>query len=233
MTFRAFATALLLTGASAAVAQAASVTHGLSQKEGDFVIKDFRFKSGETLPVLNIHYTTLGTPQRNASGDISNAVILLHGTSSSGKAWLMPSLADELFAPGQPLDAARYFIVLPDGIGRGGSSKPSDGLKGKFPHYRYQDIVASEYRLVTPGPGIKHLRLVMGSSMGGMHTWIVGYTYPDLMDGLIPIASQPIQISGRNWMQRRIAAEAIRQDPGWNNGVYDNTPAHWTVPAPD
>src|SRR5260370_27674086 len=177
MTFRAFATALLLTAAPAAFAQAPSTTHWLSQKEGDFVIKDFRFKSGETLPVLNIHYTTLGTPQRNASGDITNAVILLHGTSSSGKAWLMPSLADELFAPGQPLDAARYFIVLPDGIGRGGSSNPSDGLKGKFPHYRYQDIVASEYRLVTPGPGIKHLRLVMGSSMGGMHTWIVGYTY--------------------------------------------------------
>src|SRR5467141_4886616 len=232
MTFRAFATALLLTAASAAFAQAPSTTHWPSQKEGDFVIKDFRFKSGETLPALNIHYTTLGTPQRNAAGDITNAVILLHGTSSSGKAWLMPSLADELFAPGQPLDAARYFIVLPDGIGRGGSSKPSDGLKSKFPHYRYEDIVASEYRLITEGLGIKHLRLVLGSSMGGMHTWMWGYTYPDLMDGLIPIASQPIQISGRNWMQRRIAAEAIRQDPGWNNGFYDKNPTQWTVTAP-
>ena len=151
MTFRAAATALLLTIAPAAFAQAPSTTHWPNQKEGDFVIKDFRFKSGEILPVLNVHYTTLGTPQRNASGDIANAVILLHGTSSSGKAWLMPSLADELFASGQPLDAARYFIVLPDGIGRGGSSKPSDGLKDNFPHYRYEDIVTSEYRLITEG----------------------------------------------------------------------------------
>src|SRR5215470_7219 len=232
MTFRAFATALLLTAAPAAFAQAPAATHWPNQKEGDFVIKDFRFKSGETLPVLNIHYTTLGTPQRNASGDITNAVILLHGTSSSGKAWLMPSLADELFAPGQPLDAARYFIVLPDGIGRGGSSKPSDGLKGKFPHYRYEDIVASEYRLITEGLGIKHLRLVMGSSMGGMHTWVWGYMYPDLMDGLIPIASQPIQISGRNWMQRRIAIEAIRNDPDWKNGDYEKNPTHFAITAP-
>ncbi|HWN51134.1 MAG TPA: alpha/beta fold hydrolase [Xanthobacteraceae bacterium] len=223
MTFRALTAALLLIGVPAAFAQAPSTTHWPNQKDGDFVIKDFRFKSGETLPSLNIHYTTLGTPKRNTAGDITNAVILLHGTSSSGKARLMPSLADELFAPGQALDAAQYFIVLPDGIGRGGSSKPSDGLKGKFPHYRYEDIVASEHQLLTEGLGVKHLRLVMGSSMGGMHTWMWGYTYPDLMDGLIPIASQPIQISGRNWMQRRIAAEAIRQDPGWNNGFYDRT----------
>ena len=144
----------------------------------------------------------------------------------------MPSLADELFAPGQPLDAAQYFIILPDGIGRGGSSKPSDGLRAKFPHYRYDDIIAAEHRLVTEGLGIKHLRLVMGSSMGGMHTWMWGYMYPDLMDGLIPIASQPIQISGRNWIQRRIAIEAIRQDPGWNNGNYDKNPTQWTVTAP-
>jgi homoserine O-acetyltransferase len=122
--------------------------------------------------------------------------------------------------------------VIPDGVGRGGSSKPSDGLKGHFPHYRYEDIVTSEYRLVTEGLGIKHLRLVMGSSMGGMHTWMWGYTYPDLMDGLIPIASQPIEISGRNWIQRRIAAEAIRQDPGWNDGFYDKNPTQWTVTAP-
>jgi homoserine O-acetyltransferase/O-succinyltransferase len=232
MTFRAIAAALMLTAAPAAFAQTPSAPHWPDQKEGDFVIKDFRFKSGESLPVLNVHYTTLGTPQRKASGEVTNAVILLHGTSSSGKAWLMPSLADELFAPGQPLDAARYFIVLPDGIGRGGSSKPSDGLKGNFPHYRYADIVESEYRLITEGLGIRHLRLVMGSSMGGMHTFMWGYTYPDLMDGLIPIASQPIQISGRNWMQRRIAAEAIRQDPGWNNGFYDTNPTQWTVTAP-
>ena len=203
-----------------------------NQTEGDFVLRDYRFKSGETLPALTIHYTTLGTPKRNAGGDILNAVILLHGTSSSGSAWLSPALGGELFAKGEALDAEKYFIVLPDGIGRGGSSKPSDGLKGKFPHYRYEDIVDAEHRLVTEGLGIKHLRLVMGSSMGGMHTWMWGYTYPDLMDGLIPIASQPIQISGRNWMQRRIALEAIRQDPGWNNGFYDKNPTQWTVTAP-
>src|SRR5262250_2868407 len=162
MTFRALAAAVLLIAAPAAFAQAPSTTHWPNQQEGDFVIKDFRFKSGETLPALNIHYTTLGTPQRNAAGEITNAVILLHGTSSTGKAWLMPSLADELFAPGAALDATRYFIVLPDGIGRGGSSKPSDGLKAKFPHYRYADIVRATHQLLTQHLGVDHLRLVMG-----------------------------------------------------------------------
>jgi homoserine O-acetyltransferase len=225
--------ALLALAAPSALAQSETSTKTWpNQKEGDFVIKDFRFKDGETIAELKQHYTTLGTPKRNAAGEIINAVILLHGTSSSGKAWLIPTLADELFAAGQPLDAAQYFIVLPDGMGRGASSKPSDGLKGKFPHYRYEDIIAAEHQLLTDGLGIKHLRLVMGSSMGGMHTWMWGYMYPDLMDGLIPIASQPIQISGRNWMGRRIAAEAIRQDPGWNNGNYDKNPTQWTVTAP-
>jgi len=228
MIVRTLAVALLLVAAPAAFAQ----TSWPGQKEGDFIIKDFHFKSGETLAELKQHYTTLGTPRRNAAGDITNAVILLHGTSSSGKAWLIPTLADELFAVGQPLDVSQYFIVLPDGIGRGGSSKPSDGLKGKFPHYRYEDIIAAEHQLLIEGLGIRHLRLVMGSSMGGMHTWMWGYMYPDRMDGLIPIASQPIQISGRNWIQRRIAAEAIRQDPGWNNGFYDKNPTQWTVTAP-
>jgi len=233
MITRILAAALLLIAAPILAAPVAfAQTSWPNQKDGDFIIKDFRFKSGETLPELKQHYTTLGTPKRNAAGDITNAVILLHGTSANGKAWLIPSLADELFSAGQPLDASQYFIVLPDGIGRGGSSKPSDGLKGKFPHYRYEDIIAAEHRLVTEGLGIRHLRLVMGSSMGGMHTWMWGYMYPDLMDGLIAIASQPIQISGRNWIARRIAAEAIRQDPGWNNGFYDNNPTQWTVTAP-
>ena len=241
MPTRVLSTALLLlliplTTASAAFAQEGPATVPTktwpNQKEGDFIIKDFRFKSGEVLPTLNVHYTSLGTPKRNASGDITNAVILLHGTSSSGKAWLIPSLADELFARGEPLDAAQYFIIMPDGIGRGGSSKPSDGLKAKFPHYRYEDIIASEHQLVTEGLSIKHLRLMLGSSMGGMHTWMWGYMYPNLMDGLVPIASQPIQISGRNWMQRRIAIEAIRQDPGWNNGNYDKNPTLWAATAP-
>jgi homoserine O-acetyltransferase len=228
MITRVLAAAFLALAAPSVWAQ----TNWPNQQEGDFSIKDFRFKSGETIAELKLHYTTLGTPRRNAGGDIINAVVLLHGTSSDGKAWLMHSLADELFVAGGPLDASRYFIVLPDGIGRGGSSKPSDGLRAKFPHYRYDDIVESEHHLITQGLGIKHLRLVMGSSMGGMHTWMWGYMYPDLMDGLIPIASQPIQISGRNWIQRRIAIEAIRQDPGWNNGNYEKNPTQWTVTAP-
>ena len=228
MIIRALSAAFLVLATPSAFAQ----TNWPNQRDGDFIIKDFRFKSGESIAELKQHYTTLGTPKRNAAGDITNAVILLHGTSSTGKAWLMPSLADELFAAGQPLDAAQYFIILPDGIGRGGSSKPSDGLRAKFPHYRYDDMIAAEHRLLTEGLGIKHVRLVMGSSMGGMHTWMWGYMYPDLMDGLIPIASQPIQISGRNWMQRRIALEAIRQDPGWHNGNYEQNPTQWTVTAP-
>ena len=232
MMIGALSAAFLVFAVPSAFAQAISSTGWPNQREGDFIIKDFRFKNGESIAELKQHYTTLGTPKRNAAGEITNAVILLHGTSSTGKAWLMPSLADELFAAGQPLDAAQYFIILPDGIGRGGSSKPSDGLRAKFPHYRYDDMIAAEHRLVTEGLGIKHLRLVMGSSMGGMHTWMWGYLYPDLMDGLIPIASQPIQISGRNWVQRRISIEAIRQDPGWNNGNYEKNPTQWAVTAP-
>jgi homoserine O-acetyltransferase len=201
------------------------------QTEGDFVIRNFRFKSGETLAELKLHCTTLGTPKRNAAGDISNAILLLHGTSADGKAWLRPSLADELFAAGAPLDAERYFIILPDGIGRGGSSKPSDGLKGSFPHYRYDDMVASTHRLLTEALGVTRLRLVLGSSMGGMQTWMWGYTYPDMMDGLVPLTSQPIAISGRNWINRRISIEAIRQDPGWHDGFYETNPVQWTVNA--
>ena len=233
MIIRALSAAFLVLAAPSAFAQTETTrTSWPNQREGDFIIKDFRFKSGETIAELKQHYMTLGTAKRNAAGEIINAVILLHGTSSTGKAWLMPTLGDELFAAGQALDASQYFIILPDGIGRGGSSKPSDGLRAKFPHFRYEDIIAAEHQLVTEGLGIKHLRLVMGSSMGGMHTWMWGYMYPDLMDGLIPIASQPIAISGRNWIQRRIAAEAIRQDPGWNNGNYEKNPTQWVVTAP-
>ena len=197
MPIRALAVALLALIVSPALAR----TQWPNQREADFLLKDFRFASGE-MSDLKLHYTTLGTPERNAAGDITNAVILLHGTSSTGKAWLMPSLADELFAPGAALDATRYFIVLPDGLGRGGSSKPSDGLRAKFPHYRYRDIVETEHRMLTEGLNVRHLRLVLGSSMGGMHTWMWGYTYPDLMDGLIPIASQPIESDGdRLWIR--------------------------------
>jgi len=203
-----------------------------NQREGDFILKDFRFASGETLGELRLHYTTIGTARRNASGDIVNAVLLLHGTSGTGKTWLTPTLADELFGAGQPLDATAYFIVLPDGIGRGGSSKPSDGLRAKFPHYRYGDMIAATYRLITERLGIGHLRLVLGTSMGGMHSWLWGEMYPDFMDGLVPIASQPIAISGRNWLYRRIGIEAIRNDPDWNGGNYEKNPSHYVYAAP-
>ncbi|MFI4998339.1 MAG: alpha/beta fold hydrolase [Reyranellales bacterium] len=211
---------------------AAAPTAWPNQREGDFVLKNFVFESGETLAELRLHYTALGTPHRNAAGEIDNAVLLLHGTNGTGKNWLMPSLAGELFGPRQPLDALRYFIILPDGIGRGGSSKPSDGLRAKFPHYRYRDIIASQYRLITEELGIKHLRLVLGSSMGGMHCWMWGGIYPGFMDALVPIASQPVEISGRNWIGRRIAIEAIRNDPDWNEGNYTTKPTHYIRTAP-
>jgi homoserine O-acetyltransferase/O-succinyltransferase len=196
------------------------------------VFKDFRFRSGEVLPELKLHYVTMGTAKRDASGNVINAALLLHSTSSTSTMWLQPVLADELFAPGAPLDANSYFVIIPDGIGRGGSSKPSDGLRMAFPHYRYVDMVAATYRLLTEHLGVNHLRLVMGTSMGGMQTWMWGEMYPDFMDGLVPIASQPIAISGRNWMIRRILIEAIRHDPDWNNGNYDKNPTHWIYTAP-
>src|SRR5882672_9685758 len=228
MKFHALIAAFLCAVAPGAFAQ----TTWPNQKEADYVIKDFRFADGETIPELRMHYMTLGTPKRNAAGEITNGVVLLHGTSGSGKNWLLPTLADELYAKGQPLDASETFIIIPDAIGVGASSKPSDGLKGKFPHYRYHDTVEAEHRVVTEALGIKHLRLVMGSSMGGMQTWMWGEMYPDLMDGLVPIASQPIGISGRNWMTRRIRIEAIKHDPDWNGGNYTKNPTHYIYTAP-
>jgi len=228
MRTRALAAALLLLAAAPATAQ----TPWPNLREGDFVLKDFRFASGEVLPELKLHYRTLGTAKRNAAGEIVNGVVLLHGTSGSGADWLRPSLADELFGTGQPLDASKYFIIMPDGIGRGGSSKPSDGLRAKFPHYRYHDIVTAEHRLVTEHLNVRHLRLVLGSSMGGMHSWMWGYMFPDLMDGVVPIASQPIQVSGKNWIQRRVAIEAIRNDPDWNGGNYTKNPSHYIYTVP-
>jgi homoserine O-acetyltransferase/O-succinyltransferase len=232
MRTRALAAALLLLAAAPAAAQTAAQTPWPNLREGDFVLKDFRFASGEVLPELKLHYRTLGTAKRNAAGEIVNGVVLLHGTSGSGADWLRPSLADELFGTGQPLDASKYFIIMPDGIGRGGSSKPSDGLRSKFPHYRYHDIVTSEHRLVTEHLNVRHLRLVLGSSMGGMHSWMWGYMFPDLMDGVVPIASQPIQVSGKNWIQRRVAIEAIRNDPDWNGGNYTKNPSHYIYTVP-
>jgi homoserine O-acetyltransferase len=234
MKFRALIAAALFAAAGSAPAFAQEGLTGPwpNEKQADYIIKDFHFADGEAIPELRIHYTTLGTPKRNAAGDVINGVILLHGTSGSSRNWLLPTLANELFKAGQPLDLGETYVILADAIGVGGSSKPSDGLKGKFPHYRYHDIVEAEHKLITEGLGIKHLRLVMGSSMGGMQTWMWGEMYPDLMDGLVPLASQPIQISGRNWINRRIRIEAIKHDPDYNNGMYDKQPTQWIWTAP-
>ncbi|HTV90194.1 MAG TPA: alpha/beta fold hydrolase [Stellaceae bacterium] len=200
-------------------------------QEGDFILKDYRFAGGEVLPELKLHYRTIGVPQRDAAGKIVNGVLLLQGNTGTGENWLRPSLADHLYGPGQPLDARRYFLIMQDALGRGGSSKPSDGLRGNFPRYRYRDMVDSGYRFITEGLGVGPLRLVIGSSMGGMHAWMWAEAYPDLMDGVIPISCQPVQISGRNWLGRRAQAEAIRHDPDWNNGFYDKNPRHYIYAA--
>ena len=192
--------------------------------EGDYVIENFRFHSGETLPELRIHYRTIGSPTRNGSGLVNNAVLIGHGTGGAGTQFLSPQFANVLFGPGQLLDATRYFIILPDGIGHGRSSKPSDGLHAKFPHYTYDDMVAAQYELLTKKLGVNHLRLVMGTSMGGMQTWVWGETYPDFMHALMPLASLPVEIAGRNRVWRRMAMDAIRNDPAWNGGEYKTEP---------
>lgn len=192
--------------------------------EGDFVIKDFKFHSGESLPELRIHYRTVGTPRRDAAGAVRNAVLITHGTTGSGAQFIRPEFAGELFGAGQPLDAAKYFIVLPDGIGHGKSSKPSDGLHARFPHYGYLDMIEAQRRLLVDGLGVGHLRLVMGTSMGGMHTWLWGQVYPGMMDALLPLASLPVQIAGRNRAWRRLAIDAIRHDPEWQGGEYKAQP---------
>jgi homoserine O-acetyltransferase len=192
--------------------------------EGDFVLRNFRFTSGETLPDLRIHYRTLGAPRKDAQGMVRNAVLIMHGTGGTGGQFTGRNFAGELFGPGQALDAAKYFIILPDDIGHGGSSKPSDGLRTKFPRYGYVDMVTAEHRLVTEGLGVNHLRLVMGTSMGGMHTWMWGERYPGFMDALMPLASLPTQIAGRNRAWRRVVIDAIRNDPEWKNGEYTTQP---------
>ncbi|MBI2616070.1 MAG: alpha/beta fold hydrolase [Gemmatimonadetes bacterium] len=209
---------LLLLGPSLTEAQYPAPT------QGDVILRDFRFTSGETLPELRIHYRTLGSPRRDARGVVRNAVLVLHGTTGSGAQFLRQDFAGELFGPGQLLDAARYYIVLPDGIGHGQSSKPSDGLRARFPRYGYRDMIEAQYRLLTEGLNVNHLRLVMGTSMGGMHTWAWGQTYPDFMDALMPLASLPTQISARNRVWRRVVIDAIRNDPEWQNGEYATQP---------
>ena len=192
--------------------------------EGDYTIRDFKFASGETLPELRVHYRTLGKPEKDAEGKTTNAVLIMHGTTGSGAQFIRPEFAGELFGKGQPLDATKFFIVLPDGIGHGKSSKPSDGMHAKFPRYGYGDMVEADYRLLTEGLGVDHARLVMGTSMGGMHTWLWGELHPDFMDALMPLASLPTQISGRNRAWRRMVIDAIRNDPAWNGGEYKTQP---------
>ena len=205
---------------SLSVARFASAADLPPPTEGDYTIHDFKFASGETLPELRLHYRTLGTPQKDVQGKTTNAVLIMHGTTGSGAQFIRPEFAGALFGKDQPLDATRFFIVLPDGIGHGKSSKPSDGLHAKFPHYGYVDMVEAQYRLLTEGLGVDHARLVMGTSMGGMHTWLWGELHPDFMDALMPLASLPTQISGRNRAWRRIVIDAIRNDPAWNGGEY-------------
>jgi homoserine O-acetyltransferase len=202
----------------------ASAQNPPAPTQGDVVLHDFKFASGETMAELKLHYRTLGTPRRDTSGVVRNAVLIMHGTGGSGAGFLAESFAGALFKPGQLLDANRYFIILPDGIGHGQSSKPSDGLHARFPHYGYRDMVMAQYRLLTEGLGVNHLRLVMGTSMGGMQTWLWGETYPDFMDALMPLASLPVQIAGRNRMMRRMVIDSIKQDPEWNQGEYKSQP---------
>jgi homoserine O-acetyltransferase/O-succinyltransferase len=195
-----------------------------SPAEGDYTIRDFKFTSGETQPELRIHYRTLGKPAKDAQGKTTNAILIMHGTTGSGAQFIRPEFAGELFGKDQPLDVTKFFVVLPDGIGHGKSSKPSDGLHAKFPRYGYRDMVEAQFRLLTDGLGVNHARLVMGTSMGGMHTWLWGELHPDFMDTLMPLASLPTQISGRNRAWRRVIIDAIRNDPAWKDGEYKAQP---------
>lgn len=199
--------------------------------EGEYVARDFVFTSGERLPELRLHYRTLGRPERDAQGVVRNAVLIMHGTSGDSTQFLRPDFAGELYGPGQPLDASKYFIILRDAIGHGKSSKPSDGLRAKFPRYGYRDMVTADHRLLTEGLGVTHLRLVMGTSMGGMHSWVWGQMHPEFMDALLPLASLPTQIAGRNRAWRRVMTEGFRRDPQWRNGDYETQPPSFRTAA--
>jgi homoserine O-acetyltransferase len=200
-------------------------------KAADFIARDFRLSSGEILLELRIHYRTLGQPRHDAQGTVTNAVLILHGTTGEGGNFLRPEFAGELFGKGQPLDAERYYLILPDNLGHGKSTKPSDGLRGKFPRYGYHDMIAAQHRLLTEGLKVDHLRLVMGTSMGGMHTWLWGELHADFMDALLPLASLPAQIAGRNRLWRKIISDAIRTDPEWKNGDYTTQPGSLRLAA--
>jgi homoserine O-acetyltransferase len=220
----------LILGAGSPAALAAAPAAAPATTEGDCTLHDFRFASGESLPELRLHYTTLGAPVRDAAGMVRNAVLILHGTTGNGTNFLGAQFAGQLFGPGQLLDAASHYIVLLDGIGHGKSSRPHDGLHMKFPKYTYDDMVRAQHELLTQCLKVDHLRLVMGTSMGGMHTWVWGYTYPGFMDALMPLASAPVEIAGRNRMMRKMFIDAITGDPEWKQGEYTAEP-HGLVDA--
>lgn len=215
---------LALSSVSAAQQGATEAQNWPEPQEGDFVVHDFHFQSGETQPQVRMHYTTLGKPAKDSNGRTTNAVLILHGTGGSGHSLLRPIFAGVLFGPGQLLDANKYFIILPDNIGHGKSGKPSDGMHARFPQYDYDDMIALQQLLLEKGLGVNHLRLIMGTSMGCMHAWMWGETYPDWMDALMPLACLPVQIAGRNRLWRKMAIEGIRQDPDWKNGDYTAQP---------
>jgi homoserine O-acetyltransferase len=220
----------LLLCAVAASAQPATPVYP-DQTEGDWVAREFRFHTGESLPELRLHYIAIGKPARNSSGHVTNAVLILHGTGGTGSGFLRENFAGQLFGPSQPLDARNHFLILPDSIGHGKSSKPSDGLHARFPHYDYEDMVRAEFQLAREGLHVDHLRLVMGTSMGAMHTWVWGYLFPDAMDALLPLASAPVEIAGRNRMFRAMIIQAIREDPDWKGGEYTTPPINGLIAA--
>ena len=196
----------------------------LNATSRDYILRDFAFDCGVVMPALRMHARTLGQPRRDASGAVCNAALILHGTTGSGASFLQAAFAGELFGAGQPLDADEHYIILPDGIGHGKSSKPSDGLRAQFPQYGYHDMIRAQHRLLTECLAVDRLKLVMGTSMGGMQTWLWGIHYPDFMDYLMPLASLPAQIAGRNRMQRKMIIDSIQNDPAWNNGDYETQP---------
>lgn len=234
-------TALLLLGCSLALTVHAQtgtraesvVMEGLHPVSGQMLLKNFRFQSGQVLPELRLHYQTLGKPRLGPDGHVANAVLVLHGTGGSGSQFLVARYAGELFGPGQPLDVSKYFVVLPDDIGHGQSSKPSDGLRAKFPHYNYADMVRAEHALVVNGLKINHLKLVTGTSMGCMHAFMWGEDYPDFVDALMPLACLPVAIGGRNRMWRQMLMNAIRDDPEWKGGSYATEPTQGLTTAVD
>jgi homoserine O-acetyltransferase len=214
----------MLSPGSQAQQAATSTATVPSPREADYIARNFHFRSGESLPELRLHYRTLGTPVRDSRGRVTNGVVLLHATGGSGTQFLQPQFADVLLGPGQLLDTNRYFLVLPDAIGHGNSSKPSDGLRARFPQYDYADMVAAQRQLLTEALGVDHLRLVLGTSMGCMHSWLWAEMYPSYMDAVMALACLPVEVSGRNQMWRQMTMEGIRQDPEWKNGDYTTQP---------